>query len=232
MVYLFWIAVLPEIFLVRKVYKMDQIEKEPTSLLLFLVFFGILSVFPVGIIESILGELLLNVMYPSGLIYLIVENVLVVALVEEAAKFFIVERCSWDNPAFDYEFDGIVYAICTGMGFSVAENLMYVFSYGVETGLIRMVTAVPAHAIFAVFMGHYLGAAKTALFFGDRQLYRRNKRLALIVPVLLHGVYDIAASLESFIGGVIFVVLVIVLDIVALMKIARYSRQDKKVRSV
>lgn len=229
MIILFWVAVLPELFLIWKVYKMDRLEKEPASLLFFLTLFGIISVFPIGILESFLDGLLLNFLHPSGLIYLIVQNVLVVALIEELGKFFILDRCSWDNPAFDHEFDGIVYAVCTGMGFALAENVMYVFQYGFETGIIRMLTAVPAHAIFAIFMGHYYGAAKSALYFDDRKLFRRNRRLALMVPVILHGVYDIAASLDSILGDVAFLVIVIIMDILAISRIGRYSRDDRRI---
>ena len=230
MIVLFWIAVLPELFLIRKVYIMDKVEKEPAGLLFFLVLFGAVSVLPVGILENTLGDLLIGFLHPSGIPYLIVENVVVVALLEEGVKYLVLDRCSWDHPAFDHEFDGIVYAVCAGMGFSLIENIMYVFEYGLETGIIRMLTAVPAHAIFAIFMGHYYGIAKTAYYFGDRKLFRRSRRMALLVPVILHGVYDIAASLDTIIGDCVFVALVVVMDITALVKLGRYSAQDRRIR--
>ena len=153
MTILFWLAVLPGLFLIYRVYRMDKVEKEPLSLLLLVTVLGMISVIPAAVIEDLLGNVLAMLISPSSLIYVIIENFIVVALIEEVVKFFVLERCTWDNPAFDYEFDGIVYAICSGMGFAIAENIMYVFQYGFETGIIRMLTAVPAHAIFAIFMG-------------------------------------------------------------------------------
>ena len=37
---------------------------------------------------------------------------------------------------------------------------MYVSTHGSGVGILRAFTAVPAHAIFGVFMGFYLGLAK------------------------------------------------------------------------
>lgn len=229
MTILFWLAVLPGLFLIYRVYRMDKVEEEPLSLLVLVTILGMISVFPIGVIEDLLGNVLAMFIPPSSLIYIIIENFLVVAFIEELGKYFVLERCTWDNPAFDYEFDGIVYAICSGMGFAIAENLMYVFQYGFETGIVRALTAIPAHAIFAIFMGHYYGASKTALYFGDTFLYKRNRKYALLVPVLLHGVYDFVISVEFIVGDIIFVALVVVLDIIALLKIHKYSRNDKHI---
>ncbi|MBO4799714.1 MAG: PrsW family intramembrane metalloprotease [Lachnospiraceae bacterium] len=229
MTILFWLAVLPGLFLIYRVYRMDKVEKEPLSLLLLVTILGMISVFPAGVIEDLLGNVLAMIVSPSSLIYVIIENFLVVALIEEVVKFFVLERCTWDNPAFDYEFDGIVYAICSGMGFAIAENIMYVFQYGFETGIVRALTAIPAHAIFAIFMGHYYGSAKTALYFGDTFLYKKNRKFALLVPMLLHGVYDFVVSVEFILGDIVFVALVVVLDIIALIKIHKYSRNDKHI---
>ena len=229
MTILFWLAVLPGLFLIYRVYRMDKVEEEPLSLLLLVTVLGMISVFPAGVIEDLLGNVLAMIVSPSSLIYVIIENFLVVALIEEVVKFFVLERCTWDNPAFDYEFDGIVYAICSGMGFAIAENIMYVFQYGFETGIVRALTAIPAHAVFAIFMGHYYGAAKTSLYFGDTFLYKKNRKFALLVPTLLHGVYDFVVSVEFIAGDIIFVALVVVLDIIAILKVHKYSRNDKHI---
>jgi RsiW-degrading membrane proteinase PrsW (M82 family) len=71
------------------------------------------------------------------------------------------------------------------MGFASLENLLYVFHYGFETGFVRMFTAVPAHAMFGVIMGYYLGKAK---FTHSRGLY--FSVLALTTATAFHGLYD------------------------------------------
>lgn len=79
-----------------------------------------------------------------------------------------------------------MYAVFISLGFATVENLAYVLSTGMSTAVVRSFTAVPAHALFAVAMGYYLGIAK---FAGPR--YRQKYIwLGFISPVILHGIYD------------------------------------------
>ena len=93
--------------------------------------------------------------------------------------FFLI----WKNKNFNEKFDGIVYAVFISLGFAAVENIMYVVKHGVPTGIIRAFTAVPAHALFGVCMGYFLGEAK----FSQN---RKGMLLSFIVPVALHGFYD------------------------------------------
>ncbi|MBE6014370.1 MAG: PrsW family intramembrane metalloprotease [Lachnospiraceae bacterium] len=229
MTFLIWLAVIPGLYLILRVYKLDKQEKEPAMLIFMLILLGAVSVFPIAFLENCLDGLFVSMLNTRGIVYMLIENFIVVALLEEVGKFFIMERCSWNNPAFNYHFDGIVYAVCTGMGFAIAENIMYVVRYGFETAVIRMLTAIPAHCIFAIFMGHYYGASKAAEIAGDRAGYAYARKMSLIVPIVLHGGYDVVAALDSFIGTIIFIVAVVALDIVAVIRLHQYSREDRPV---
>jgi RsiW-degrading membrane proteinase PrsW (M82 family) len=66
----------------------------------------------------------------------------------------------YNNKNFNEPFDGIVYAVIVSMGFATIENIIYVFQYGFATGILRLFTAVPAHAAFGILMGYFLGKAK------------------------------------------------------------------------
>ena len=72
MTILFWLAVLPGLFLIYRVYRMDKVEKEPLSLLLLVTVLGMISVFPAGVIEDLLGNVLAMIVSPSSLIYVII----------------------------------------------------------------------------------------------------------------------------------------------------------------
>jgi RsiW-degrading membrane proteinase PrsW (M82 family) len=74
-----------------------------------------------------------------------------------------------------------------GMGFATLENILYVNSYGIETAMVRMFTAVPAHAAFAVIMGYYVGLAK---FEQRKSEEQKLLFIGFIGAVLLHGAYD------------------------------------------
>jgi RsiW-degrading membrane proteinase PrsW (M82 family) len=108
-----------------------------------------------------------------------------VALIEEFSKFVFVRFILFYNKNFNEPFDGIVYAIMVSMGFATLENVVYVYQYGMATGVMRMFTAVPAHATFAILMGFFLGKAK----FTHRRVFLFSF-LALLAAAVFHGSYD------------------------------------------
>ncbi len=91
----------------------------------------------------------------------------------------------FNNKNFNEPFDGIVYAVMVSMGFATLENILYVFHSGFTTGVIRMFTAVPAHATFGALMGYFLGKAK---FSYNRKLF--FTLMALLTATAFHGSYD------------------------------------------
>lgn len=120
---------------------------------------------------------------------------MLVALIEESSKFLFVRGILYRNKHFNEPFDGIVYAVMVSMGFATFENLLYVFQEGIGTAVMRMFTAVPAHATFAVLMGYYLGKAKFEHKKSHYAFY------ALGVATLFHGAYDYFIFI-SFVPGI------------------------------
>ena len=159
-------AVLPAAVLMRYIYKMDTIEKEPPELLRKLVIFGALIGIPAGFLNTLGSDLLSRFFSPDSLAYKILLPFLIVGIVEEGLKFLVLKRCTWNDPAFNYRFDGVVYAAFVSLGFAALENVMYVFNYGLGIAINRAITAVPAHLGFSVIMGSYYGRAKACTFQG------------------------------------------------------------------
>ncbi len=62
----------------------------------------------------------------------------------------------YPNKNFDEPFDGIVYSVFVGMGFATAENLTFVMQWSSSLALLRMVSAIPAHFVFAVIFFSWL----------------------------------------------------------------------------
>ncbi len=119
------------------------------------------------------------------------------AFFEELGKFIFLRYHFFRKDEFDEPYDGIVYAVLIGMGFATFENLFYVFGDGGswQIAVIRLVTAVPAHAIFAIAMGYHVGLAK----------FHPEKRGSLLLrgllyAVILHGAYDFFLMQESVPG--------------------------------
>lgn len=109
----------------------------------------------------------------------------VLALAEEAAKFALLLMLVFPRRFFNEPMDGIVYAVLIAMGFATLENIVYADRFGLQTVLVRALTAVPAHLAFAIVQGYFVGLAKF-------DLKNRGRLLAkgLGLSVLLHGAYD------------------------------------------
>jgi protease PrsW len=177
------------------IYLKDKHEREPVGLLMRSFFFGILSVFVTLLISRVISTFITIDEQSVG--EQAVHAFLIVALVEEFSKFIFVRGILYNNPNFNEPFDGIVYSVMVSMGFATFENILYVTDGGISTALMRMFTAVPAHATFAILMGFYLGKAK---FEHKKSYYAIH---ALAVAALFHGAYDYCLFI-SFVPGIVF----------------------------
>ncbi|MCD4709969.1 MAG: PrsW family intramembrane metalloprotease, partial [Bacteroidales bacterium] len=178
----------PVFIILFYVYFRDKYEKEPLGLLIKALLLGIVIVIPVIFVE----RLLMNLMPSAGKVAEAAYHAFVVAgFTEELFKFLALYMLVWKSPSFNEKFDGIVYAVFVSLGFAGVENVMYVMDGGMQTALTRAITAVPAHAIFGVTMGYYLGIAHMYKELKGKYLVR-----ALLVPILLHGIYDFILMVE------------------------------------
>lgn len=219
---LFAIALAPGAAIALYIYLKDKHEREPLYLLLTCFLYGIFSTFITLLISWPVNALI--ILKEDDVVHEFFTAVFKVALVEEFSKFIFVRFVLFPNKNFNEPFDGIVYAVMVGMGFATLENILYVFEYGFTTGLIRMFTAVPAHATFAVMMGYYIGIAK---FTKSNHLY--YAMLALAVPTLFHGLYDyfwfIAEVKDIWTGIWIFALVSLAVGVILSRKAIRLHQQ-------
>jgi len=166
---------------------------------------------------------------PRSPMYSILLAFLVVALAEEGMKMFFLKRDTWNSPAFNYRFDGIVYAVFVSLGFAAYENILYVFNYGLSTALLRAVSAVPAHMSFAVAMGALYGRARLLENRGEKSAAKVGRLLALLAAVLLHGFYDACAMIGTGLSMVMFVVFVVMMFVGVFGLVKQESATDSPV---
>ena len=233
MIILLAAAVLPAAFLLYRVYKMDTIEKEPWSILRKLLLWGALSGIPAALVESLLTGVVQNLLQEGTLLYNFVFGFIVAALVEESFKFFFLNKFTFKNPAFNYRFDGVVYAVFVSMGFAILENVLYVFQGGLGVALSRALLALPLHAACGVYMGIAYGQQKVNILYKPAS-FGSVARACLPVPILIHGFYDSCAfSAENYpIFLLVFVVFVILVFILTLRQLKKASQEDRHVEEV
>ena len=197
------ISLAPIAFFAYKIYEKD-FDKEPTKILIRLFLCGVGSTF-----LTVLFTYLLNRFFPFfsrdfselSIIDLIPYVFLGVAAVEEFSKWIFVYKLEYNDDEFNHLYDGIVYAAFVALGFACFENVLYVFEYGISTGIVRAITAIPGHLCDGIMMGYYLSMAKLSMCNNNKKLARKNILFSLMIPVIAHGIYDytiMASQVEGY----------------------------------
>lgn len=235
---LLFLSILPVFLLGRYIYNTD-FEKEPTSLLVRLFLMGIGSV-----VVTLVLSLFLDKVFPFfsvenrinlDVIGLIPYVYIGIALIEEFSKWFFVRVFSYHHYEFNHAYDAIVYAVFVSLGFACIENILYVFDNGIQTAILRGITAVPGHACFGVLMGYYFGMAKTADKLQNPAISKKNRIKSLVLPILAHGTYDyvLYASPDVPLLVIVFVIFVIFLfsktiEMVKQLALVRYDIREQQ----
>lgn len=232
LIILFLLSALPVVLLATYIYVKDK-NKEPSKLLLKLFFCGFLSII-ITLILSLLLELFIPIFRIDtdklNLIELVFYAFINVALVEEFAKWIITYNFSYNDDNLDEVYDMIVYSVFVALGFAFVENVLYVFKGGIGTGILRALLAVPGHACDGAIMGYYLGLAKLSEINNNKKLKRKNIILSILVPTLMHGIYDYCLFTGKFLFTIIFYVFVFIIYIVTLKRIKRLSSIKRKMK--
>jgi len=181
MIYLL-MALAPVSAIILYVLSKDKFDKEPPKVLIICFVLGIICALPAAIVE----ELLIPIIDVRNFILDFIQAFCIIALAEEGAKYIIVRYYAYHRPSFNEPLDGIVYSLMVSMGFAAIENIMYVYEGGVAIAILRALTAVPAHATFAIVMGYFVGKAK----FHKNSNSTKNLMIGFIGAVILHGAYD------------------------------------------
>ena len=173
------LAIAPCLAIIFYIYHRDKFEKEPKGLLILTFFLGVLSIVPAIFLEEFLWK------QPGIADHAYLRATVGTGLVEEGSKLLFILILPFWRKAFNEPLDGIIYSMMVSMGFATVENIMYVVQGGFGIGVLRVFTAVPAHAIFAVVMGYYIGLAKF-----NKKWKVPYILLGYLLAGSFHGAYD------------------------------------------
>ena len=212
-------TILPSILIILFFVYSDKF-KEPKGEILKVFFYGILITIPAYFLNTYLDAFWYNNFRVSeGLI----SSFLTAAPVEEGLKLSILYFFVYKMKDFNEPIDGIVYGVTASLGFATLENFYYVYlladyfeTSSMSLAILRSFSAVPAHAVFGVFMGYFF-IKYVFIKKGDNLLF------AFIVPFVLHGCYNLFAS-SNFI---VSLGLVLVSWIIALRMFSRLKKTQK-----
>ena len=208
-------ALVPVAWLLWTIYRKDSVQPEPTKWLVKAIVFGIGSVFLSLAISMptsmVLGMNIDNQVYGS-IAEAVGDAFFLAAIPEEVAKLFMLWLLLRKNPFFDEHFDGIVYAVCVGLGFAGFENICYLIG-GIEDGswlgisVSRALFSVPAHYFFAILMGYYYSIYHFGI---DRSM--KTRMMILAAPILAHGLFDallMSLQVDPSISGLLLILFIV-----------------------
>jgi protease PrsW len=180
------LAVAPGAGLMYYFYKRDTHEPEPRDKVLKVMGWGAAVSIVAVIVELLLMAVLEPLADPGTALAIFFQAFLVAATVEELCKYGVVRATIYNDPEFNEPYDGVVYCVAASLGFAIVENVLYVAGGGFGVGIVRALLSVPAHALFGVFMGYYIGRSKFAPP-GERARYHF---IGLAIAIFTHGAYD------------------------------------------
>ena len=224
--YLSLAALIPAVILFVRIYQLDRIEKEPRRLLGTLILCGALSALPAAGIQFFASRALADALNRRSAVFLLLDNFLVVAVSEEICKIAPVRLAAWKHPAFDYRFDAVVYSVSSALGFAAVENILYVVQSDLRTAVSRAVLSVPGHFFFAVAMGLLLSRGKQAEKQGNGRRRTVLCALAILMPVVLHGIWDVLLAVRRPWATAAFYCFVVAFFIAADLGLRRASQTD------
>ncbi|MDX5710106.1 PrsW family intramembrane metalloprotease, partial [Clostridioides difficile] len=194
-----------------------------------LIIFVLIGAF-LSVIIILLENLLMKFNVFEGYSELIYVSFVVAGLVEEGVKALILIPALIKEKHFTEKLDGIIYSVFLALGFATIENMVYIFSesrnLALQVGINRAVISIPAHVMFAITMGYYISKYK---FEGNKNKRREYLFMAVLIPILLHGVFDFILMIEYRWAIILLIVYVIILWKINLDKLEKYMNHSKKV---
>ena len=212
-------TILPSILIILFFVNSDKF-KEPTKEIIKIFFLGILITIPAYILNTYIGDFLYkNTEVSEGLI----SSFLTAAPVEEGLKLSVLYYFVYKMKEFNEPLDGIVYGVTASLGFATLENIYYVYLLAddfeitsMALAVIRSFSAVPAHAVFGIFLGY---------FFMKYSFIKKGDNLffAFIIPFVLHGCYNLFLNSNFYVA----LILIMIAWIVALILFSRLKKTQR-----
>lgn len=213
------LTIVPSILLLMLILYSDRKSREPLLMILICVFSGAFTICLSLIIDKIIlkmhligGDLFTDVNTYSAY------RIMILAGVEEYAKLMILYLFLYRNKSYDDIYDGFVYSSIIALSFSLVETFMYVFTestYNDMTSLaiLRNFTAIPLHIACGIVMGYFVSLEK---FSKTKKKKLSNMACALLMPTLIHTVYNIFFSVVSFTNASTMSIIIIILFIISI----------------
>lgn len=218
-----------------------DMHPEPKKMIIKVFFCGILITIPTFMAQLFLAEVLVwlyQFEFFASLPILadFIKWFVVIALVEELAKYFIVKFTALQSKEIDEPLDIMLYMVVVALGFASLENVLYIFSpidglsfdlivkKTIAVSFIRFVGATFLHTLASALVGYFV-----ALSYYHFKKKRQITVLGIALAIALHGLYDF--SIITLGSPMNFIIPMVILLGLALFIISQFER-IKKLKSI
>ena len=194
-------------------YFKKDIHPEPKKMILKVFILGMLAACFAAIFEMAV----LTIFTGESLMFVLLESFLLIALVEEFAKYLVVKIYVFPSSELDEPLDVMFYMVNSALGFAALENIILFFAaehpYAIGATLnfarLRGGGAVLLQTLTSGAFGFFI-----ALSFCSAKNKKALFLLGLFIAVILHGFYNIAiveltGFWQYFIPAIIIIILAV-----------------------
>ncbi|MCB1146362.1 MAG: PrsW family intramembrane metalloprotease [Leptospiraceae bacterium] len=206
-------AIIPGVFILYRYYRRDKYKPEPKSAIFGAFFLGAAVVLPAGLLE----HALLPIGNPENIFVSIIENFLIIALIEELAKYLSLKFQAGKSQHYDEYFDGILYGVAIASGFATFENIFYVMDHGLGVAALRAILSVPSHILEGAIIGYWHARVKIG------KEFNRPAFLGVFITVIMHGFFFFVLSYPPVAGIGLFLTLI---PMIIMLVMVRHYIQD------
>ena len=140
---------------------------------------------------------------------------LMVGVIEEVAKIIIVAIFLFKSKNSNYILNGLLVGAAVGAGFAAFETAGYILRYGMNNGIdvmfntikVRGILAPGGHVAWAAIEGAALMYVKGFEKLDKRHLGDKRFFLICLIPIVLHGVWDMPIQLPYYIVQITLIIL-------------------------
>ena len=140
---------------------------------------------------------------------------LMVGLIEEVAKTAIVAFFLFKSKKSNYILNGLLVGAAVGAGFAAFETAGYILRYGLNGGLSTMLDVIKlrgflapgGHVAWAAIEGAALMYVKGFDKLDKKHLNDKRFLLICLIPVVLHGIWDMPINLPYYLLQITLTVL-------------------------
>lgn len=199
-------AILPMLFYLIVLWRMDKYDREPLLFVLAHFLWGAFGAIIFGIGGSFLLSALTGIIGSTSKISQLIKTIIFAPLSEEIAKGAFL-LYSVNSKKFDNVTDGLLYGGAIGLGFGMTENFFYFLTYGstplswIYLVVIRSLFSAIMHCISTGTLGAFLALAKFSSNIGKSTL----PLAGLLVAIFIHFMWNTTISFSNtYLLGLLF----------------------------